>query len=107
MCARQSYEFEFTDKNKNFLGEAVFSLSDITRSNGVVGPKIMGNKESLGIFDINYMVIKPFRHSTSPAGTGINQMSGNAAKVWKEKSRKKIVHSGHRGLGVGERYDLA
>ena len=55
----------------------------------------------IGSFLLDYLIVKPINDDGDR-----ERLSGSGSVIFKKKSHHRLVHSGHRGLGVGVRKDI-
>ena len=67
-----------------------------------------GPSERIGSLTLDFVVIRPFRlrGNVTQAIDQRQLMTGCAAHDFQQLSCGRVIHSGHRGLGVGIRNDM-
>jgi len=80
------------------IGTSIFSYQRSQQTQGLVNVPVLGEEGEIGHLSLDFLVVKPTRNWIS--------LGGNGEKRWKELSAYRVVHSGHRGLGVGVRTDI-
>lgn len=107
--AFQTFVFNFEDENGSSVATAVFAFDKWSQSQDTISLPLEDSTGSrIGSLTIDFVVIRPFRTRGNVAQP-IDQsqlMTGTAADNFKQLSCRKVIHSGHRGSGVGIRNDI-
>ena len=99
-------QVQLTDESGVTLARGTFTLINAS-SQGRVRVSL-ANESALEIASIvlDYSIILPFQSYDSSI-VPAQSSSENGAIAWKNRSASRAtVHSGHRGLGVGTRYNV-